>query len=411
MRVLQLGSTDLKGKRFNGQYLVENFHRVGVEARHLVWQKEGENPNTYKMLRGFVPRVAQRLTAFVEDRVSLRGFLHPQTFSLLKDTHFQWSQVVHYHLLHWPNYFNLWALPRMTKNRPSVWTVHDYWAMTGHCVHPFTCERWVSGCGECPFPKSDFSMRRDHSHLMWKWKQRIYRQSQFKMIVTSKYMEEKLKRSPLLNQFEIFHVPFGVDLSVFKPSANVNSKRALGIDDDEIVIAFRAAQGDFKGFSYILEALREVRLNGKKVCLLSFNDEHKLEEFKDRFKVIDLGWVDDDELLLNAYNAADFFLMPSMEETFGMMAMEAMAFGKPVVVFSGTSLPEVVGGGNIGIIVNRGSVRGLKEAIEKLIEDEEFRLNRGKAALEFARGQYDLDLHMRRLKSVYEKAQRDFVRT
>lgn len=62
-------------------------------------------------------------------------------------------------------------------------------------------------------------------------------------------------------------------------------------------------------------------------------------------------------------NAADVFLMPSLEETFGMMAIEALACGTPTVVFEGTSLPEVVDAPRCGISVPRENVEALAAAI------------------------------------------------
>jgi glycosyltransferase involved in cell wall biosynthesis len=127
-----------------------------------------------------------------------------------------------------------------------------------------------------------------------------------------------------------------------------------------------------------------------------------MEELRYKYKIVDLGWVNDPELTKAAYQATDFFLMPSTQEAFGMMAMEAMAFGKPVVVFEGTSLPEVVGGPEIGIVI-RQSVAELAQAIQHLIDHPETRKERGAKARDFAVKNYDLQLHLDRLLQVYQK--------
>lgn len=408
MNILQVSSMDLVGKRFNGQYLTENMHKFGHECNHLVWKKEGANENTFQMLQYPLSRKIQKGCELLEKGLSVRSLLHPSSFFLKNDVHVQRAEVVHYHLMSWPSYFSIFAFPQLTNLRPSVWTIHDFWPITGHCVYPFDCMKWQTGCGGCPYLQSNFSMRRDNTKLMWNIKDKVYKRSQFDIVVASNYVKERVEKSPLLNRFRIHHVPFGLDLDVYKPSDQNHSKKLLGIENDEIVISFRAAPGDFKGFDHIKEALKEVSTT-KKICLLTFNVKGVVEEFRHKFKVVDLGWVNDEELVLNAYNATDFFLMPSMQEAFGMMAMEAMAFGKPVVVFDGTSLPEVVGGdAHGGIVVTKGDVRGLKNAIDQLIENDSFRLEKGVKALEFAKVNYPLEKHIGRLLQVYETAKNNF---
>ncbi len=246
-------------------------------------------------------------------------------------------------------------------------------------------------------------MRKDRTSLNWKIKRAIYKRSNIHFVVASKYMFDRVSRSPLTEGKPVSLVPFGVDLQYFAPGDHLLAKRLLGIEPDEVVISFRSAPGEFKGFNHVLQALRDIKTD-KKICLLSFNDRLLLDEFRYEFKVIEMGWVNNEEVMKNAYLAADFFLMPSTQEAFGMMAMEAMACAKPVVVFDGTALPEVVGGGEIGIVVKQGDRVGLSEAVNRLINDEEFRTERGRKARAFAEKNYNFAVHVQRLLGVYEKA-------
>jgi glycosyltransferase involved in cell wall biosynthesis len=401
MNILQVSSTDLIGQRFNGQYISQYFNKQGHQSTHLVWTKEGDDPNTHEMIPIPGVRTFEKVMARVEDHLSIRGVLHPSSFLLSREKAFKASDVVHYHLLQWPNYFSTLALPSLTQQKPSVWTIHDFYAMTGRCVYPFDCERWKTGCGKCPYLKTAFKMKRDHTALMWKIKNWSYKRSQLSLIAASEFMKKRIEQSPLLNRFPIYHVPFGVDLNEFKPGDSSYYKRILGIDEDEVVIAFRAAPGEFKGFDYITKALAAITPR-KKVCLLTFNVPGLMEELRYKYKIVDLGWVNDSELTKAAYQATDFFLMPSTQEAFGMMAMEAMAFGKPVVVFEGTSLPEVVGGSEIGIVIKQ-SVAELAQAIHHLIDSPSDLKERGVKSREFAVKNYDLQLHLDRLLKVYQK--------
>lgn len=407
MKILQVGSHDLIGKRFNGQYIVENLPAVGHEGRHLVIHKEGINENTHVIFNHPLTRKLQRLFERVEARLSIRSLLHPFSFLLKYNSHFKQAEVVHYHIMYWPNAFSLLAYPGLTRRKPAVMTLHDFWSITGHCIYPFECNRWQTGCGKCPHLSTNFPMRRDHTSFMWKIKKFVFRHSKFDIVVASQFMKDRVEKSPLVNHFRIHHVPFGLDLNVFKPGDQKYSKRILGIEPDEVVISFRAAANDFKGFEYIKSALRSLKTD-KKICLLTFDGKWMVEEFRTKFKILDLGWVHDDELTLHAYSASDIFLMPSIQESFGMMAMEAMAFGKPVIVFDGTSLPEIVGGKEIGVIVPSRDIQALCKVVDRLTNDETYRMEKGQAALKFAKENYSLDVHLSKMLKVYEKAINEF---
>jgi glycosyltransferase involved in cell wall biosynthesis len=137
--------------------------------------------------------------------------------------------------------------------------------------------------------------------------------------------------------------------------------------------------------------------------LLTFHDKDQLTQLADRFQIIDLGWVNDQDLTVQAYNAADIFLMPSTAEAFGMMAIEAMACGKPVITFDGTSLPEVTFAPDGGITVPQGDVSALHFELQQLIDCPEKRLQLGRNALELARRHYNFNDHAEKILKLYEE--------
>lgn len=90
--------------------------------------------------------------------------------------------------------------------------------------------------------------------------------------------------------------------------------------------------------------------------------------------VIVTGFLPDD-LLPYAYNAADFFVYPSLYEGFGLPPLEAMSCGTPVVVSNVTSLPEVVG--EAGLLVDPGDTGALAEALSRLATNCDLRRDLG----------------------------------
>lgn len=400
MRILQIGNTDLVGKRFNGHYLNRYFIQLGLNSCHLVWKKDSGDTKTFELISLPGARIINAIFNRIEKYLSVQSVLSPFSFKLIFDKRFRSADIVHYHLIH-TGFFNLLALPILTRLRPSVWTLHDPWAMTGHCVYPPNgCIRWKSGCGSCPDLNVPIKISRDNTAFMWKLKKFIYSKSKIHLIVASKWMLSMVNNSPLMKNCPVKHIPLGIDLSVFSKSDLIESKRRLGIASDRLVISFRAVNSEFKGLSYIKDALDNLKTD-KKICLLTFDQVGLVDDLSNKFQVVDLGWLHSEIELADAYNAADIFLMPSVSEAFGMMAIEAMACGKPIIVFDNTSLAEVTFAPLGAIAVSQGDGDSFKRALEFLIENPLEREQLGNRAEKIATENYSFEAHARRVLDLY----------
>jgi glycosyltransferase involved in cell wall biosynthesis len=85
------------------------------------------------------------------------------------------------------------------------------------------------------------------------------------------------------------------------------------------------------------------------------------------------GRVESDELQALLYQAADVFVIPSLEEAFGQTALEAVACGAVVAGFSVGGISDIVECGLNGLLVERQDSQALSEAVQKLLEDEALR--------------------------------------
>lgn len=402
VNVLQFGNTDLVGKRFNGHSLHKYFSNLGIKSSHLVWRKFSSNKGTFEFVNLPGKRIINSILIRLEMFLSLQSLISPFPLAIIFNKRFWATDIVHYHLIH-TGFFNLLALPILTRLKPSIWTLHDPWALTGHCIYPPKgCVRWKSGCGKCPDLKTPLRISFDTTGFLWSVKKFIYKNSRIHLIVASKWMLDMVRESPLTKNMHVSLIPFGIDLALFrKLNANSGTSR-FGIEPQSIVLSFRAVDSPFKGLSYIKDCLRELRTD-KKICLLTFNEKGLMEEFKGKYQIIDLGWIDDEALLAEAYNAADIFLMPSTSEAFGVMAIEAMACGKPIIVFDKTSLSEVTHSPNGGLAVPHGDSRSLRHALERLINEPEERNRLGKYAENIAIQNYSFDTHAQTVLQLYNE--------
>ena len=340
----------------------------------MIWERDTTN-TSIRSFGGKHTRAINDMYARIEDRSSLQSVLYANAEAVLAEPAFREADLCHLHLIH-TGYLSMADLPALTAGKPTVWTLHDPWAFTGHCVYPFDCRRWMVGCGHCPDLKIHFPMREDNTALMFDYKRHFYRGSRFDVIVASTWMRKMAEASPLFEGVRIHEIPFGLDLRFFADAAGPEFRRRHAIAEDAIVISFRA-QTDFKGLDYIVEALDLVR-SDRPICLLTVANKGLVQRFADRFHIVELGWVNDGALLRDAIAASDIFLMPSVVEAFGVMAIEAMACGKPVICFQGTSLPEVTHAPDIGIAVPMRDSRALGGAIQALIDSPDERRARGR---------------------------------
>ncbi|WP_284268641.1 glycosyltransferase [Bradyrhizobium iriomotense] len=401
LKVLQINSSDIIGSRFNGFDVRELLAAEGVSSHHLVWNKLSESRSSTRLFSIPGSRLLTKTLGRFERAMSVHSRLQPSSFSIPFHRAFRDADVVHYHIIH-DGYFGLNALPLLSRLKPTIWTWHDPWPMTGHCIYPLDCARWKVGCGDCPRLDLPFSMRRDRSSEEFRWKQRVVGKVQLDIVVASNHMRKMAEASPIARDKRVHVIPFGLDLEKFSPEGKDAARRRLGILPNRLVIGVRAFfSSPFKGFEFVVEALRGLGKLNVPITILTTHDKGQLNEFIGTHQIVDLGWVNDDSVMLDAFKAADLFVMPSTAEAFGMMAIEAMACGKPVIVFDGTSLSEITCAPEIGLSVPMGNSTALRDAIRHLVENKSERQFRGAAGRKLAEERYDDRLFARRLAELY----------
>lgn len=410
MNILHVNSHDLHGARFNG-YEMQNSIGDGHNVEMAVWEKASSNSNVY-----FIPpnnillKYLTRLMITITARLGFDRLFGYGGIILPFKNYFKKADIVHLHLIH--NYSNLsiLSLPKLTFKKPTVWTLHDPWALTGGCEHSFDCEKWITGCrGHCPYPRARSIFKRYTPFLHWKLKKYLYSKSDVTLIVASQWMKDRVSLSPLLGHLRCYLIPFGVDILKFHPGNKFKARELLGIPSGNKIIAFRDPGykvDKFKGMKWLLEAL-QIFHPETPTTLLIFQDGNAFDILSDKYHIIKTGWIKGDEMAV-ALSSADIFLMPSLQESFGLMAVEAMACGLPVVVFEGSALPSIIKVPIGGIAVPAKKSDKLADAIKLLLSDEELRLKIGDQARKLVESDYTDSLYIKKHIEVYENVIKDF---
>lgn len=200
-----------------------------------------------------------------------------------------------------------------------------------------------------------------------------------RIVVTTPH---RLRLSPALRRFahKVVPVPLGVDAQRFRP---------LALPTDGGTIGFLALLRDthrYKGLDVLLEAARLLRDRGISFRLKIGGAGNLLPHYQRRRRELGLGqqaeflgFLPEDQLAM-FYNSVDVFVLPSIDrrfEGFGLVALEALACGRPVVTTSAAGIASTVAENGCGLVVPAGDAAALADAIVQLLGDAELRAGMG----------------------------------
>lgn len=401
-RILEINNVDLPGHIWNGYDLMEHINQNTPNlANQICTYKTSHNNNVIKLYSTNAEQELEyKLLNFEDSRLAVHSCLSSATPALLAKKTYQSADILHFHLIHNMK-LSLFSLIEMCNAKPSVISIHDPWTFTGHCVHFGDCNRYLTGCQTCPHLDFMFPIKFDNAHELWKLKKYVYDRIDVDFVVATQYMYDLFKNSPLTKNKRIHLIPFGIDINKFNTVTQKQARERYSIPPDHIVL-FHRAQKAFKGTNFFVDALKQLKTS-QKITIITCSETGLLNEVKNKYRIIELGDIKDTELSY-AYNACDMLVMPSIGESFGMMAVEAMSCGKPVICFNNTALPSVTFAPDCGIAVENLNSTKLMEAIKFLAEDKTERIRRGKLAQKIVKENYDINIYNQRMTDLYQEA-------
>jgi glycosyltransferase involved in cell wall biosynthesis len=290
------------------------------------------------------------------------------------------ADIIH---LHWFNqgFISINGLKNILKlDKPVLWTMHDMWSFTGGCHFTGFCERYINSCGNCPLLKNPSET--DLSTLIFNEKQLVYKKyPKLTFVTCSDWLKTKAQNSKLLGKMRIETIPNPIDTLKYKPEDKSVSRRKLNLPTNKKILLFGSARlnDKRKGFVKLIRALQILRKdhpeyeNNLIVLLFGQVDEETPRLIP--FKSVSLGKLDDPTL---AYQAADLFVLPSLEDNLPNTIMEAMSCGIPSLAFNTGGIPEMIDHLKNGYLCQYGSEQSLAEGIFTMLSSEklaEFSIN------------------------------------
>lgn len=268
--------------------------------------------------------------------------------------------VIHLHNIH-GYYLNYEVLFSYLKKAgiPVVWTLHDCWAFTGHCAHyaEAGCYKWLTHCNHCPL-KKDYptSVLLDRSRNNFAKKKNSFTGVDRMVLVTpSKWLAGEVSKS-FLGEYDIRTIYNGIDTSVFRPRESSVLEK-YNLKGKKVALGVANIWSEYKGLKDFIEMAGMVD-DSWAFILVGLTEEQSRGL---PANIIPIRRTDNVEELVELYSAADVFINPSTLETMGLVTVEAMACGTPVITYNKTAVPEVVGE-NCGYVVDPDP----KEIVDKL---------------------------------------------
>ncbi|MBO4850256.1 MAG: glycosyltransferase family 4 protein [Prevotella sp.] len=376
MRVLIINTSERTGgAALAANRLKDALNNTGVKAKMLVRDKETDDITVVGMGDSLL---AQR--HFLWERMSILPSLHFSRkhlfdidianagFDITRTREFREADIIH---LHWVNQgmLSLSGLKKvLASGKPVVWTMHDAWPFTAICHLTMGCKGYKSQCRQCKYLPGGGDVNDLAAKVWWRKKAVLEHQNIF-FVACSRWLESEARQSALLVGHNVTSIPNPIDTRVFHSKDKVAARQALGLPQDKKLILFvsQRVTNTYKGMDYLVEACRLLVEGhpemGEQCAVVVLGGHAEEVEGMLPLKAYPLGYVSDEQRVVDVYNAADVFVLPSLSENLPNTIMEAMACGVPCVGFKVGGIPEEIDHLKTGYVAEYRSGRSLMEGI------------------------------------------------
>ncbi len=286
-----------------------------------------------------------------------------------------------------------------------------------------SCRLAATACGAALVYTDHMGVGRSKHDPFHRW---VYAGVDMVISISEEVRRRDEERMPLPAS-RIRRLYYGLDLERFRPVKDGEARREarstmLGIDGarvDRLLVTMIGRFAEPKGQLVFCEAVRiledEYADLPPYLCVLVGGhsksegaDAGFAERVKRRIGELGLeelvllpGHVDRVELV---WGASDIAVVPSFCEAFGLVVIEAMAAGLPVIGSDSGGIPELIDDGRTGLLVEPRNPRELAEALATLLRSESLRSSMGGAAAEEVRRRFDMQRHIEGLLELYAEA-------
>lgn len=182
-------------------------------------------------------------------------------------------------------------------------------------------------------------------------------------------------------------------------------EKKFGVSDDEKVVLTVATLHPRKGLNYLIEAAGMFGDSMVKFVIVGSGPQEK--ELKNLVRKSGLEdrvvFLGQQKSVARFFKASDVFVLPSLKEAFGLVLLEAMIAGLPVVATESGGVPDIVKQGETGLLVGARDALGLKQAVERVVLDKKLAGRLGEAGKKRVKEMFDAKVMAEKTAAVYER--------
>lgn len=406
LKIVHIATSEKGGAGIAAHRLHEGLIRLGMDSIFLTIQNKEVKQSKIQLYpgKGILSRIYNKLARKyfghyksqgeknVESIKGLEGsyeiFSFPYTdFRLENLEAVKNADIINLHwvagLLNYPTFFN-------KVHKPVVWTLHD--------MNPF-----LGG-----FHYEGDSLRNKALESIEKKLQKqkeayITQHKNLTVVAPSKWLAECAKKSVALRKYNVQTIPYGLDLTVYRPINKAVAREVFNLPQEKKVLLFVAEKVSSirKGFDILSQALyllkqEETSSDFLLAAIGEFQGNDRLPP-----NVVSLGSIHDGRLMSLAYNAADVYILPSREDNLPNVMLEAMSCGIPVIAFNVGGMKDVIISQFNGLLVDKMDACSLLQAIRYFLANSE-QFDR-KEIREFAEDFFSLNRQANQYIGLYEQ--------
>lgn len=339
--------------------LMDALNNHGVKATMLVGDRTGGTPQTSSLTVVSLKGRWRQQWHFLWERLVIFFHLHLRKKHLFEIDianagtditrlrAFRKADIIH---LHWINQgmLSLDGIRKILRSgKPVVWTMHDMWPATAICHLTLGCDKFKTACHHCKYLPGGGHIS-DLSASVWHRKQSVLHGQSATFVACSRWLEGEAHQSALLADQKIVSIPNPIDTNIYKVGNKAEARQRLGLPEDKQILLFvsQRVTNRNKGMDYLVEAC-QILVNQypdmrerTAIAILGGHAEEVGGLLP--FETYPLGYVSDEQRIVDVYNAANVFVLPSLSENLPNTIMEAMACGVPCIGFKVGGIPEEI---------------------------------------------------------------------
>ena len=342
---------EFKAKGHNVKLIVNQYDAtypegiISMETYYLHWKNRGIKK--IKRMLGLEKKIPTAKKYEFHDIDQQKKIYN--TGKILKKANIKPDAIIILFANNFINSKNIYELHQIT-GKPVYWMMYDTAPLTGGCHYSWDCLGYQNNCGKCPALLSDNPNDITRKNILYK--KEYMDKTDISIVLASEWQYLQVVKSMVFKDRPIHKILIAINPDIFKPVPHEISRQKLGIAPGKKIIFFGAKNlaDERKGFKYLLEALKILNASlenepaiKKDVFLLLAGED--IGEVKNDlpFEYMNLGMLDNAHGIASAYQAADIFLCPSVEDAGPSMVNQSIMCGTPVVSFAqGVSLDIVI---------------------------------------------------------------------